>query len=236
MHLAIMQPYIFPYLGYFSLIAQTDTFILLDEVQYIRHGWINRNRILKPDRKDWQYFNIPLIKHSRGTLIKDTEISYNDDWKKKILGQLSHYKKKSPFYADTLNVIEDIFSADTSKISNLNKRAIELVCDYIGISHDIRIFSEMNLSIDTIKDAGDWALNISKAMNAQSYLNPIDGKEIFDAEKFVKHNIDLKFSKVNLEPYSQRSDDFVPGLSIIDLMMAESPENIKSIILNAPVL
>ena len=91
MKVAIMQPYFFPYLGYFGLINHTEKFILFDTVQFIRHGWIERNRILKP-MEDWQYIAVPLKKHSQKTLIKDIEINNSIDWKNKIFAQLTHYK------------------------------------------------------------------------------------------------------------------------------------------------
>lgn len=90
-----MQPYFLPYLGYISLIKHTDQFILFDTVQFIRHGWIERNRILKPD-EGWQYIQVPLQKHSRDTLIKDIIIKNDVTWSEKILAQVKHYKKKSP--------------------------------------------------------------------------------------------------------------------------------------------
>ena len=97
MKLGIMQPYFFPYIGYFSLIKHTDDFILLDTVQFIRHGWIERNRILKPS-DGWQYIMVPLKKHSRETLIKNIEINNEQQWKEKILAQLQHYKKQAPYF------------------------------------------------------------------------------------------------------------------------------------------
>ena len=97
MRLGIMQPYFMPYLGYFSLIKNTDEFILFDTVQFIRHGWIERNRILKPSG-GWQYFQVPIIKENgRETVIKNVRINNSENWKSKILAQLQHYKKKAPY-------------------------------------------------------------------------------------------------------------------------------------------
>src|SRR5665648_86327 len=93
MKVGIMQPYFFPYLGYFSLIKNTEQFILFDPVQFIKHGWIERNRILKP-QGDWQYISVPLVKHSRDTIIKDIQISNTNDWKQTIFAQLVHYKNE----------------------------------------------------------------------------------------------------------------------------------------------
>ena len=98
MKLAIMQPYFMPYIGYISLIKNTDQFILFDTVQFIRHGWIERNRILKPN-EGWQYIQVPLIKdNGRDTVIKNVRINNAENWKSKIIAQLQHYKKKAPNY------------------------------------------------------------------------------------------------------------------------------------------
>lgn len=115
MKLAIMQPYFFPYIGYFSLIKHTDEFILFDTAQYIRHGWIDRNRILK-QTNDWQYINVPLTKHSLETKIKDVKINNQENWKEKIFKQLLHYKKKSPFYNETINVLSQGLQIETDSI------------------------------------------------------------------------------------------------------------------------
>ena len=109
MKVGIMQPYFFPYSGYFSLIKATETFILLDEVQFIRHGWIERNRILKPN-EGWQYIHCPIEKHSRETRIRDIEIRNQENWKNKILAQLIHYKKKAPYYNEVISLLETIFT------------------------------------------------------------------------------------------------------------------------------
>jgi hypothetical protein len=114
-----MQPYFFPYLGYFSLIQNTDKWIVFDEVQFIRHGWIERNRILKPG-DGWQYISVPLEKHSRETLIKEIKIRNSEDWKGKILRQLEHYKKIAPYYSDVIEFLNIVFKIETTNIVKLN--------------------------------------------------------------------------------------------------------------------
>src|ERR1700761_8598999 len=106
MKLAIMQPYFFPYLGYFQLIHHADRFILFDDVQYIRHGWINRNRILKP-AEGHQFIIAPLADHGRDALIKEVYVKDGYDWKEKILRQVEHYKKRAPYYNDVAGLLID---------------------------------------------------------------------------------------------------------------------------------
>lgn len=232
MRLGIMQPYFFPYLGYFSLIKQTDKFILFDPVQFIRHGWIERNRILKPNN-GWQYINVPLVKHAQSALIRDIKINNNENWRKKILAQLMHYKKRSPFYKETIEVVKNGIEKNTDSITELNYSCLNAVCNYLEIPFDCEIFSEMGLKIDIPHSPDEWALNICKAIgNVDEYWNPEGGTEFFDRQKYENVGIKIKFLKHNLPLYSQRrgAENFENGLSIIDVMMFNSPEKIKEML------
>jgi hypothetical protein len=230
MKLGIMQPYFFPYLGYYSLIKNTDRWIILDEVQFIRHGWIERNRVLKP-AEGWQYISVPLQKHSRETLIKDIHIKSDEDWKGKIIRQLEHYKKRAPFYAAIIKLVNEALSIQTESLVELNANILAKTCEYLQIPFHVNPFSQMNLNIDPVKHAGEWALNISKALDALEYINPSGGNEIFNNDQFEKQNIKLSFLKNQLLPYNQRRESFEAGLSIIDVMMFNSLSEIK-ILLN----
>jgi hypothetical protein len=230
MKVAIMQPYFFPYLGYFSLIKHTDRFILLDEVQFIRHGWIERNRILKPDN-GWQYFSVPLIKHTQQTAIKDIQINNTEDWKRKIIAQLSHYKKKAPYYNTVINLLNNIFSEEHTNITSLNKSSVIHVCKELGLNKDIEIFSDMGLNIDRVNAPDEWALNICKGLgNVDEYWNPPGGKAFFSQQKYALSGISLKFHSVILKEYNQKRNNFEPGLSIIDVMMFNSVEEIAKML------
>lgn len=228
MKLGIMQPYFFPYVGYFSLIKHTDRWIVFDEVQFIRHGWIERNRILKPV-EGWQYIGVPLKKHSRNTKIKDIEIRNDEDWKNKLLRQVEHYKK-APYYSPTVELINESLSVETDSIAALNVRILKTICRYLSVSFNYDIFSEMNLEIEPVGHAGEWALNISKSLKAAEYTNPIGRIEIFDPQQFEDAGINLRFQKNNLPSYNQRRGKFEAGLSIIDALMFNSPEQINAMI------
>lgn len=232
MKLGIMQPYFFPYIGYISLIKNTDEFILFDTVQFIKHGWIERNRILKPGGS-WQYIAVPLEKHSLNTKIMDIKIRNDENWKDKILSQLVHYKKRAPYYDKVIEVVKEALNIETDSITELNKHSLEVVCSYLGFSPKISIFSEMNLPIEEAKAPDEWALNICKALgNVNEYWNPPGGVTFFDRSKYEKANIKLKFQSVNIEPYIQRIGYFEPGLSIIDVMMFNSKEEINKMLDN----
>lgn len=230
MRVGIMQPYFLPYLGYFSLIKHTEKFILFDSVQFIKHGWIERNRILKP-QDGWQYIGVPLIKHSRDTIIKDIRIKNTSDWRKTIFSQLEHYKRRSPFYQDTVDTLKDAFNINTESIVKLNEHVLKIICSYIGIEFNIDVFSEMNLKIDEVNAPDEWALNICKALgNVKEYWNPEGGIEFFNRQKYEKSEIGINFLKMNLPKYPQRRFKFEPGLSIIDVMMFNEPSKINEML------
>lgn len=227
MKVAIMQPYFFPYLGYLSLLKHTDKFILFDTVQFIRHGWIERNRILKPD-EGWQYIQVPLQKFSRETLIKDVKINNSTNWSDKIIAQLQHYKKKAPYYFQTIKLLKSIFENEYQDIVTLNHTALNTICNYLGINTPIEIFSKIDLFIEQVNAPDEWALNICKAVgNIDEYWNPPGGQSFFDKTKYDNADIKLKFHSINLIEYKQKDNKFEPGLSIIDVMMFNGAEEIN---------
>ncbi len=231
MKVGIMQPYFFPYLGYIGLIKHTDAFILFDGVQFIRHGWIERNRILKPN-EGWQYISVALKKASSRSLIQDTHLNNEQAWQEKIFAQLQHYKKKSPYYRDTIELIKDAFSKPSESITQLNCNCLESVCAYLGVPFRCGIYSQMSLQIEEANTPDEWALNICKALGYNEYWNPTGGMEFFDRSKYEAAGIKLQFMQPALPFYSQRRgpENFENGLSIIDVMMFNSPEAICQIL------
>ncbi len=236
MKIGIMQPYFFPYIGYWSLIKQTEHFILFDSVQFIKHGWIERNRILKPGEGS-QYIKVPLEKYSRSTRINEIRINDNEDWRDKLFRQLEHYKKRAPFYSETIGVVQEALNIQTDSMVKLNENIILTVCKYLDIDVKLDIFSEMNLKIEEVNEPDEWALNICKAMgNVNEYWNPEGGLEFFNKSKYIDEGINIKFLKIKLERYSQRRESFEAGLSIIDVMMFNSKEEIKNMLNSYSIL
>jgi len=226
MKLGIMQPYFFPYLGYFDLINYTDKWIVFDDVQYIRHGWINRNRILHPS-DDWSYIIVP-VRYTRGMHIREVTIAEDGKWKKRIVGQLQHYKRKAPYYGGVMDLMEDCLALEDHRISHFNVFALRKVCAYLGIYFDFAIFSEMNLNLENIDGPGDWALRISQVVGANEYANPPGGEALFNKESFSASNIKLTIR--NLPPliYDCPGYKFIPNLSIVDVLMWNAAETIKN--------
>lgn len=223
MKLGIMQPYFFPYIGYWQLINYVDKFILFDDVQYIRHGWINRNRILNKD--GWKYITLSLEKHNRETKIKDVKISKNYDFKNYILNNIIIYKKIAPFFNEIFDFIENILNKITSnKIAYINYLIIKELSNYLRITTDIKISSEQNLDYSNVNTSGDWAFEISKQLKADNYVNPISGMNLFEKNKFLKNGIKLSFIESQEIIYDQKNLVFQDSLSIIDILMFNGKE------------
>lgn len=234
MKLAIMQPYFFPYIGYWQLINTVDVFILFDDVQFIRHGWVNRNRVLKHGG-GWQYITVPLAKHSMNEKIKNIYAHSVADWKLQVLRQLEHYnyakRNKAPFYNEVLELLIRTFSKISldEKVTTINALIIKEICSYLDISTTILISSEQQFNYESVQDAGDWALKIAEQMNADEYMNPIAGKDIFNPEKFQLSNIKLSFLRSDDINYNQ-GGVFEPWLSIIDVLMFNGRVGTQSLI------
>jgi hypothetical protein len=227
MKVAIMQPYFFPYIGYFQLINSVDRFILGDEVQYIYQGWINRNRILKPVNEGSCYIMIPVVKHSSKAVIKDIHAVENNEWKEKVIRQFDHYKKKAPFYSSVRTLLTNCFAIEETNITRLNAICLKAVCDYIGIKYKVEIQSEMDFDYSMVHDTCERPIRMCEQMGATEYINPIGGQELYNRARFEAQNIKLSFFQSNPIVYDQNRSSFEPGLSILDVMMFNSASDIK---------
>lgn len=228
-----MQPYFFPYIGYFQLMNAVDRWIAFDEIQFIDKGWVNRNRILHPDPvKEWQFITLPLDKRGQFDKICDISIKSEIDWRANILGKLTFYKKKAPYYKQTIDFVRDCFDSEENNLARLVIEILKKTAVYIGIQTPIDIQSEMNLNLGDVQHAGQWALRISEAIGATEYINPQGGEQIFKPEEFNYAKIKLSFLKTNLIPYHQNRESFANGLSIIDVLMFNTLEQVLLLIKN----
>ncbi len=221
-----MQPYFFPYLGYFDLIHCTDRWILFDTAQYMRHGWVNRNRILHPNRS-WQYIIVPLQKHARDTPICDIHVSQGSDWRRRIMGQLDHYRKAAPFFRETVQLVCECFATDTSSLARINGRCLQLTCSYLGITLQQEYLSEMELGLGDVRGPGDWALQITKATGYKTYVNPVGGRAFLAAERFAAQGVKLHLRPFEHLRYECHGYQFEPGLSILDVLMWNHPTVVR---------
>lgn len=211
--LAIMQPYFYPYLGYFQMIHAVDKFVFYDDVNFINRGWINRNRILINNEP--KYITVELLKASQNRLINEIEIGNN---KNKILSSISMAYKKAPQYKEVFPLIEACLSKDVQYIGELAIDSIVTVCKYLGLKTEFEVSSVLYADTKGL-DKADRLIAICKKNNATNYINAVGGMEIYDKEYFKAKGVILNFIKCSLVPYKQFNNDFVPGLSIIDLLM-----------------
>lgn len=227
MKLAVMQPYFFPYIGYFQLMAYADRWVVFDDVQFIDKGWVNRNRILHPDpAKQWQFITLPLDGRSRNDRICDLNIKADGKWRAQTLGKLTSYRRKAPHYDATIEFVRECFDTDETNLSRFLVRTLRLTAARLGISTPIDVQTELSLSLGPVRHAGQWALRISEALGGTQYVNPHGGSEIFEEDEFSGAGIELRFLRPRLSPYVQRRGGWVPGLSIVDVMMWNSPQAI----------
>ena len=200
-----------------------------DEAQYIRHGWINRNRILKPNG-GWQYILVPLDKHHATESIKNVQEHPDEQWRGRIIRQLAHYKKYAGYFDETNDlVINSLNDINGQSIAAINFSIIKKVCAYLDIRKEFIASSEQNFDFKNVGDAGEWALRIAEQMKATEYVNPVAGAMLFDTEKFSASRIKLSFLTSQEVVYSQPGS-FEPCLSIIDVLMFNGKEGTKDLL------
>lgn len=218
--IAIMQPYILPYIGYFQMIKAVDKFIFYDDVNFIKQGWVNRNRVLA-NGKD-QLFAIPVENISSFTPINETLIksSLYPKWKNKFLKTLKQNYLKAPHFSTVFPLIEQIFNTEHKTISELTIDSIIQVTNYLKLPTEFIIASEKynNKHLErTVR-----IIAICQKENATHYINAIGGQELYNKEDFQKEGITLNFIQSNPIAYTQFGKDFIPWLSIIDVLMFNS--------------
>lgn len=228
MKIAIMQPYIFPYIGYFQLINAVDKFIIYDDVNYINKGWINRNRILV-NGKD-SLFTIPLKEASQNKLINEIEVNWDESWKSKFLKTIEQSYKKAPFYLDVLPLIEKTIRLNQTTISAVITQNLKLVNEYLDINTEI--VSSSSIYNNTHLKAQDRIIDICLQEKATTYINPIGGLELYDKSVFKNQDMALFFIKSKACTYKQFKNEFVPWLSIIDVLMFCSKTEVKEYLNN----
>jgi hypothetical protein len=226
MTIAIMQPYIFPYIGYFQLINAVDKFIIYDDVNFINKGFINRNRILVAGQP--HLFTIPLKDASQNKLIHEVELSTSEPWRKKLLKTIQQSYQKAPNFSVVFPLLEEILHHECSYISELATFGMQRICSYMGIQTEIvstsRIYGNAALK------AADRILDICKQNQTEGYINPIGGLELYDKEVFEAEQIQLQFIKSKECTYTQYKNEFVPWLSIIDVLMFVNKENFGNLL------
>lgn len=228
MKAAIMQPYFFPYIGYFQLIAAVDLFIVYDNIKYTKKGWINRNRILYNGADE--YITVPLKKDSDSLDVRDRQVSADFN-PQKLLARLTGAYGKAPYFNRVSALLEQtILHRQPNLFGYLHHNLIH-TCRFLGIETEIRVSS--TIAIDHHLKSQDKVLALCKEVGADVYINPIGGLELYEREVFARHDISLRFLKARPHSYRQLNNDFVPWLSIIDVLMFNPPEEVDRLLREA---
>ncbi len=221
-----MYPGFFPYLGHFDLANQADVYLIYDAGQYRRHRWINRNRILHPT-SGWQYILLPLRHHPFDIRIHQVEIADEIDWRKNLYKQLDHYHMDGPYYRDVIELVRSCISNTNANFLEITTTIYRNICQYLGIHKPIPVFSEMNLEMEPVNGAENLALAICKAVGATEFINPPGGAGLYNPEVFEQNGIQLTIQSFTNMTYGCGRFQFQPALSILDVMMWNSPQSIK---------
>ncbi len=216
MKVAIMQPYFCPYLGYFQLVAAVDTFVFYDDVNFIKGGWINRNRIMSNGREF--LFTIPLTDASSFRLIHDTQVNWRSKDVDKFVTNVRLSYKKAPYYNDVMPIVDAIFAARPDTISQLAIDSVIRFSQYLGIETKFKVSSEGGYA--RTDDRVQNLINILAAEGGDHYINPIGGQELYAPEDFAPHGVQLNFLKGT------------GSLSIIDVCMNTAPGEVNELLKN----
>ena len=236
-NVAIMQPYFFPYLGYFQLIHSADKFVFYDNLEYIKNGWVNRNRLLQVNKAPF-YITVPIPKKNRSSRkICDVKI-LEGNWRRKILNSIYLNYKRSNFFSEVFPMIEQIFQMSTDSLSDFNIKSIMQVTKFLGIDttfvHGSQFAQIENLLLSTEVDHLSDTLGVEmscptvklargivicKQLNAKRFINPIGGSQMYPRLDFISNDLDAAFLLMRNIKYKQNSPTFFPSLSIIDVLM-----------------
>ena len=223
MTLAIMQPYLFPYIGYWQLINAVDTFVIYDDVNFIKQGYINRNSILSNGKS--QVITMELIGASSNKLINEIEVGNN---RSKLSKTIKQNYVKARYFEVVYPLIENILNQNEKNLGKFIGYSLEQISNYLEIN--TKFIYSSDIEKDNALKTQDKVLEICNILKADKYINAIGGQELYNKEIFKENGIELNFLKTELVEYKQFKNDFVPYLSIIDVLMFNSKDEIKNML------
>lgn len=224
MKAAVMQPYLFPYIGYYQLVYSSDVFVFYDDVNYIKRGYINRNAILLNGSA--HRFTIPVPGASQNVLINTLKFSEDVS---KILLTIKQAYKNAEYYSEVMPLIEKVLTQEDREITSLCKASIEVVLDYLGVQKP-KLLRSSDLEYDRNLSAAEKLIEISKINSCSDYVNSPGGRELYSKEYFQKMGLKLQFINPEVSEYSQGGAEFVPYLSMIDVLMNCSVSDVRGML------
>lgn len=222
MKVGIMQPYFFPYIGYWQLMKAVDRYVIYDDVNYINRGWINRNRILI--NGEAQFYSLPLSKASQNKLINEILLADDIRAREKLLRTVQNAYGKAPQFKQVYPLIERILTMKEENLAFYLRVQLELIAEYLDIKTEFVVSSELD-KMPNLRGE-ERILHICKLLGADTYVNAIGGQDLYSRERFLEEKIKLRFLETAKIIYTQFKNEFVPNLSIIDVMMFNSREEI----------
>jgi hypothetical protein len=229
MAVAIMQPYFFPYLGYFQMVQAVDDFVFYDDVMFIKKGWINRNRILMQEKEF--LFTIPLEKQSQNKTIRESHVAWGAEFPGKFITQLESAYKKAPQFERVMPLIRLLLSQQPVSMAELAGKSIELVWQYLGLEKRFHYSSQ--IQNNQADGRAERLIHLTKSLGSSKYINALNGQSLYEKSFFAEHGVELYFVKPVLEAYKQgKSEDFVSGLSMIDVLMWNEPDVVLHMLQN----
>lgn len=228
MTLGIMQPYLFPYIGYFQLISMVDLFVIADDVQWINGGWINRNRILTHGRE--KLITLPMQRDSsRRSPINQRELGQDIEKQKvKLLRGIEGAYRHTPMFDSAYDLVKRCFEYKETNIAHFTTNALAECCQYLEIETPFIFSSKVNKQREL--QAEEMVLEINTALSADHYVNPIGGTKLYNREHFNNRGLELSFLKSREIRYDQFNKTFTPSLSIIDVLMYNSKEQVAEML------
>lgn len=223
-----MQPYFLPYIGYFQLMSDVDIFVVYDNIKYTKKGWINRNRILL-NGKD-HLFTIPIASASDYCDIIEREVSRSFD-REKLLNQFKGAYARSPQFGNVFPWLSDLVNESETNLFGYIFRSLLKVRSRLGL--ETEMIRSSSLSVDPALTGQDRVIATCRAVGATVYVNPIGGLDLYDRDQFRAHGIELQFLKSGPVRYAQFEGEFVPSLSIVDVMMFNPATNVQAFVRNA---
>jgi hypothetical protein len=219
-----MQPYFLPYLGYFQLIHSVDTFVIYDDVNYIKGGWINRNRILG-GQGGTELITLETLGASQNKLINEVKVGGN---RQKLLKTISRRYSRAPQFDQVFPLIREILTVDENSLTRFLFLQLQMIGKYLTVEPKWKLSSE--ISKDNSLKGQDKIIAICRALGASTYINAIGGRSLYCREAFDGHQMELSFIESMPSDYTQFSDEFVPDLSIVDVLMFNDIEACKSLL------
>tara|TARA_B100001059_G_scaffold231633_1_gene267810 strand:+ start:5584 stop:6288 length:705 start_codon:yes stop_codon:yes gene_type:complete len=231
MIVTIHQPEHMPWLGFFNKAFNCDIFVILDNVQFRKNYFQNRNQIISPCNGNSIWLTVPLIKGSSQDMIYEKQILYDNKFLKKYFKIIEKSYSNYPFYEKYITALKVIFDQETKSISRLNTKLIKYFFEILNIDCDVKVASD--LSLPKSESGGIVNYDICNYLGASKYLSGKSGKDYLDLTPFKKNNIEVVFQDFNHPTYNQPGDNFVPNLSILDLLFSHEIDEIKKLIISS---